>query len=248
MVVTVALVASELIDAPERRWWGARPLTTDTVSGLLVLLVTVLVVNQLLRRRQARDRGQAVAAQAVIIGAQAARSASAVSAVLHGAGERDDAFEEFRTYTLMLLVGAPVLIDDRVSRRFLEEAQRLGGVLAREFAAIDGRAGKRGGAGGAGGTGSAAAGDGGAGAAGDGAAGDGHGGDGHGGDGDGGDGHGGDGRTGGGAAPGAAGTAGAALDDAMDRLRGAAAPLMHYISPEVRDAVERVARSAEEYG
>jgi len=219
MLVTAALVAAELSDAALRRWWGARPLTTDTVSGLLVLLVTVLVVNQLLRKRQERERGQAVAAQAVIIAAQAARSANAVSAVLRGTGERDDAFEEFRTYTLMLLVGAPVLIDDHVARRFLEEAQRVGGVLARAFAAIDGRTGEHGGAGGAG------AGEGGAGRAG---AGEG--------------GAGGAGGAGGGAAP------GAAVDEAMKRLSSASAPLLRYISPEVRSAVERVARSAEEYG
>jgi hypothetical protein len=45
------------------------------VAGLLVLLVTVLVVNQLLNRRQAGQRGHAVAAQAAILVAQAARSA-----------------------------------------------------------------------------------------------------------------------------------------------------------------------------
>jgi len=31
---------------------------------------------------------------------------------------------------MMLLVGAPVLIEDPVSRRFLEEAQYLGGIMA----------------------------------------------------------------------------------------------------------------------
>jgi hypothetical protein len=59
MLITVALVVGELTDAGQRRWWAARPLTTDTVAGLLVLLVTVLVVNQLLNRRQARQRGNA---------------------------------------------------------------------------------------------------------------------------------------------------------------------------------------------
>jgi hypothetical protein len=67
MLITLALVVGELTDAGQRRWWAARPLTTDTVAGLLVLLVTVLVVNQLLNRRQARQRGHAVAAQAAII-------------------------------------------------------------------------------------------------------------------------------------------------------------------------------------
>jgi hypothetical protein len=56
MLVTLALVIGELTDAGQRRWWAGRPLTTDTVGGLLVLLVTVLVVNQLLNRQQARRR------------------------------------------------------------------------------------------------------------------------------------------------------------------------------------------------
>ena len=69
-LIALALVAGELTDAAQRRWWGDRPLTTDTVSGLLVLLITVLVVNQLLNRRQSRQRGHAIGAQAAILVAQ----------------------------------------------------------------------------------------------------------------------------------------------------------------------------------
>jgi hypothetical protein len=43
--------------------------------------------------------------------------------------------DEFRTYMIMLLVGAPVLIDAKVSRNFLEQAQSLGGEMARALAA-----------------------------------------------------------------------------------------------------------------
>jgi hypothetical protein len=136
MLIMVALVAGEVTDAGQRRWWAARPLTTDTVAGLLVLLVTVLVVNQLLNRRQARQRGHAVAAQAAIMVAQAARAAKAVSAVTGGSGDRGAASDGFRTYMMILLTGAPVLINDPVARRFLEQAQYLGGVMARTLAAI----------------------------------------------------------------------------------------------------------------
>ena len=135
MLITLTLVAIELTDAGQRRWWAARPLTTDTVSGLLVLLVTILVVNQLLNRRQARQRGHAVAAQAAIMVAQATRSAKALSSVIDGPGDRGAASDGFRTYMMMLLIGAPVLIDDPVARRFLEQAQYLGGVMARVLAA-----------------------------------------------------------------------------------------------------------------
>jgi hypothetical protein len=136
-LITVALVVGELADAGQRRWWATRPLTTDTVAGLLVLLITVLVVNQLLNRRQSRQRAHAVAAQAAIMAAQAARSAQAVSALADGSGDRGAASDGFRTYMMMLLIGAPVLIDDPVARRFLEQAQYLGGVMAAALAAID---------------------------------------------------------------------------------------------------------------
>jgi hypothetical protein len=135
-LITVALVVGELADAGQRRWWAARPLTTDTVAGLLVLLITVLVVNQLLNRRQSRQRAHAVAAQAAIMAAQAARSAQAVSALADGSGDRDAAADGFRTYMLMLLTGAPVLINDPTARHFLEQAQYLGGLMARTLAEI----------------------------------------------------------------------------------------------------------------
>jgi hypothetical protein len=136
VLVTLALVVGELTGAGQRRWWATHPLTTDTVAGLLVLLVTVLVVNQLLTRRQARQRGHAIAAQAAIMVAQATRAATAVSAVLGGSGDRGAAADGVRTYMMMLLTGAPVLLDDPVARHFLEQAQYLGGVMTRTFGAI----------------------------------------------------------------------------------------------------------------
>ncbi len=132
----LTLVAGELTNAGQRRWWAGRPLTTDTVAGLLVLLVTILVVNQLLSRQQARLRGHAVAAQAAIMVAQATRSAKAVSSAIDGSGDRGAASDGFRTYMMMLLISAPVLIDDPVARRFLEQAQYLGGVMAAALAVI----------------------------------------------------------------------------------------------------------------
>src|SRR5215470_19167 len=97
MLVTVALIVGEITNAAQRNWWGSHSLTTDTVSGLLVLLITVLVVNQLLNLRQARQRSHAVAAQAAIVMAQAAQSAGAISSVIGGSGNRDAASDAFRT-------------------------------------------------------------------------------------------------------------------------------------------------------
>jgi len=137
-LLTGALVILDLTDESMRRWWTAHALTTDTVSGLLVLAITLLVVDQLVRLRQLRDRARAIGAQAAIILAQATRAAREVSQAVAqglGPGNRDDAADEFRTYMMMLLVGAPVLIDERASRAFLEQAQVVGGEMAQMLAA-----------------------------------------------------------------------------------------------------------------
>jgi hypothetical protein len=185
MLITLALVVGELADAGQRRWWAAHPLVTSTVSGLLVLLVTVLVVNQLLSRRQGRQRGHAVAAQAAVMVAQAARAAKAVSSVIDGSGDRGVASDGFRTYMMMLLVSAPVLIGDSVARRFLEQAQYFGAVMARTLALMD--------------------------------------------------------RSKGGAA-----VPSDTLDDAVQQLQSAAAPLLQLLSPAVRDSIQSIGRTAEE--
>jgi len=174
-LVTAGLVAADIGDAGLRHWWAGHALTTDTVSGLLVLLITVLVVNQVVRRRQLLDRAQAVAAQAAIMVTQAARSVRAVSGALDGSGERDAAADEVRTYLMMLLTAAPVLIDAAISRKFLEQAQHLGGEMARALLT----SGKQG----------------------------------------------------------ATDKSGARLDDAVQRLRAASAPLLQRLSPEERRVV-----------
>jgi hypothetical protein len=127
------LVIMDINDRVMRRWWDGHALTTDTVSGLLVLLITLLVVDQVVRLRQLNARAQAVAAQAAIIMTQAGRTLDAVTqATAKGANDsdRDAASSEVRTYMMMLLVGAPVLIDAQVSRNFLEQAQIVGGLMA----------------------------------------------------------------------------------------------------------------------
>ncbi len=132
-LITAALMTGEVTDTAMRRWWATHALTTDTVSGVLVLLITLLVVDQVLRLRQINDRARAVAAQAAIIMSQAVRASRAVTqGVADGAADsdRDAAADELRTYMMMLMVGAPVLIDARASRTFLEQAQAVAGLLA----------------------------------------------------------------------------------------------------------------------
>ena len=135
-LATVALVILDVSDARLRHWWLGHALTTDTVAGLLVLLITVLIANQVVRLRQLRDRSRAMAAQAAIMMAQAARTSRAVSAALTGSGDRAAASDEVRTYMIMVLVGAPVLIEAKVSRDFLEQSQHLGGQMTQMLLAI----------------------------------------------------------------------------------------------------------------
>jgi hypothetical protein len=134
MLITVGLAILDLTDAPLRRWWEERDFTTSVVAGILVLLVTVVVVDRVVGSRQVKDRAQAVGAQAAIIVSQALRASTAMSASLDGSGERAAASEELRTYVLMLLIAAPLLIDAPISRGFLEDAQRLAGECARALA------------------------------------------------------------------------------------------------------------------
>ncbi len=134
-LVTLGLIAVDLTDAAARRWWADRAFATDVVAGILVLLITVLVVDQVVRVRQLQDRAHATAAQAAILMVQAARAKQTVSAAINGPRDRDAALDEVRTYMTILSISAPVLIDARVSRTFLEQAQRLGAELARGLAA-----------------------------------------------------------------------------------------------------------------
>jgi len=137
-LLTGALVAGDVTDRAMRRWWAADALTTSTVSGLLVLAITLLVVDQVVRLRQINDRARAVAAQSAIIYAQAVRTSGSVArGTADGAAEadRDAAFDDLRTYMMMLMVGAPVLIDARVSRAFLEQAQTVAGLMAQALGA-----------------------------------------------------------------------------------------------------------------
>jgi hypothetical protein len=136
-LVTLGLIVSSLTDTRVRAWWDSHSLTTDTVAGLLVLLITILVVNQLLNIREARQRSTAIAAQTAIMMAQAAQSAEAISLVAGGSGDRNTASDGFRTYTMMLLISAPVFIGDAAARRFLEQAQDFDGVMAHTLALIN---------------------------------------------------------------------------------------------------------------
>ena len=78
-LLAAVLVVLDINDGAMRRWWDGHAISTDTVSGLLVLLITLLVVDQVVSLRQINGRARAVAAQAAIVMTQAMRSSQAVS-------------------------------------------------------------------------------------------------------------------------------------------------------------------------
>jgi hypothetical protein len=136
VAITALLAVLDLTVETARHWAAEHAFTTSTVSGLLVLAITFLVVNQVVKIRQYRDEAQAIAAQSAILLGQASRAARAVSSAGDGSDERDAASEEVRTYLTMLLIAAPVLIEISVPRAFLEQAQQLGAVLASTLSAV----------------------------------------------------------------------------------------------------------------
>jgi hypothetical protein len=127
-LLSSALIVLDLSDGAFRRWWSARAFTTDAIAGILVVLITVLIVNQALGIRRDRERFRATAAQASMVLGQAIRTTRAVLARTTS-GDRTAASDELRTYMIMLMIAAPILIDSKTPRAFLEDAQTLAGML-----------------------------------------------------------------------------------------------------------------------
>jgi hypothetical protein len=105
------------------------------LSGLLVLLLTVLIVDRAIHIRQFRNQSRAIGAQAAVVLAQAVRAKDAVNCASSSRDDREQATGELRIYTLMLLISTPVLIDAKVPRTFLATAQRLAVQLTRTLRA-----------------------------------------------------------------------------------------------------------------
>ena len=126
----IALVAIDIVDRGVRLWFDTHAFTTDALTSVLVLLITVLIVNRIVSVRQQRDRRLVIAAQAAIIGRQARRTVDLVREALDHPDQREPASDELRTYMAMLLVSAPVLIESPTARTFLERAQRLAALMS----------------------------------------------------------------------------------------------------------------------
>jgi hypothetical protein len=137
MAITLALVILDIGDASVHRYFSTHAFTASVLSGVLVLLLTLLIVDRVIRTRQLKNQSRAVAAQAAIIVAQANRTVAAVARPSPSAEDREEASGELRTYTQMLLISAPLLIDATVPRTFLETAQRMAAQLFRALQSGD---------------------------------------------------------------------------------------------------------------
>lgn len=148
--VLVAAVAADLAAHRLSSWWDRHPFTASVVSDLLVVAATVLIVDQVVARRQRRARATSVAVQTLIVYNQVLRTyqaldtapvgadtdtapvgAGVTAPLVAGPETSPDSSTEMRTLAGMLLTAAPSLFDDPDARRFLEQVERFLGLLFR---------------------------------------------------------------------------------------------------------------------
>jgi len=129
----VAIVVCDLSIGGFRDWWDHHSLTGSVVANLLVLGVTALIVDEVVARRQRRDRATSVAVQGMIVYSQAVRAYDALSGTCtaDGSDSSADVGEEMRSLANMILTASSDLFDDPQARVFLENLQRLAGEMVR---------------------------------------------------------------------------------------------------------------------
>ena len=64
LALTTVLVVLDISVGSVHRYWSRHSFTSSVLSGLLVLLLTVLIVDRVTRFRRIRDQSRAIAAQA----------------------------------------------------------------------------------------------------------------------------------------------------------------------------------------
>lgn len=130
----LALVAGDLWNRGMRSWWSGHSLAGDVISSLLVVGVTALIFDELVARRQRKDRAVSVAVQALIVYGQPRRVYDGVLASANK-DDRQSAGEDLRSLATMLLTAGPGFFDDPQARQFLERVERLAGSIYRAFTA-----------------------------------------------------------------------------------------------------------------
>lgn len=130
ITIAVALVALVVCDSAVggwREWWDRHSFTTDVVSSLLVLGVAALIVDEVVARRQRKQRAVSVAVQSLIVFEQARRTYEQVIDVAKDPSGVSSARDEAMNLANMLLIASPALFDDPQARVFLQQVQRLAG-------------------------------------------------------------------------------------------------------------------------
>ena len=74
LLALIGMVVADEWVGTFRSWWDGHSLSGSIVSSLLVVAVTGLVVDEVVARRQRRERSSSVAVQAVIVYGQAGRA------------------------------------------------------------------------------------------------------------------------------------------------------------------------------
>ncbi len=129
MAALVTAVITDLTISGVGRWWTRYSFVGSVVSSVLILAFTVLVVDEVVSRRQVRERTRVAAVQAAIVYGQVLQTAKVV--MEPGAGNSEDAAGEVRALASMVLTAAPALFDDPEAREFMEQAERFSGMLLR---------------------------------------------------------------------------------------------------------------------
>jgi hypothetical protein len=134
----LALVACDLWIQSVRVWWDQHSLTGSVVSSLLVLAVTALIVDEVVARRQRRERAVSVAVQVLIVYGQARRACDAIMDRDTNDTRSSSGDDELRTLASMLLTASPSLFDDPEARRFLEQVERFSVLMFRTLSTSHG--------------------------------------------------------------------------------------------------------------
>lgn len=117
----IALIVCDINVHGFGAWWDSHAMTTSLVSDLLIVGATALIFDEVVARRQRKDRSVAVAAQALIVYGQARQAYQAVM----GSDDPATVPQELRDLASNLLVAAPNLFDDPDARGFLLQVDRL---------------------------------------------------------------------------------------------------------------------------
>jgi len=133
VMALVALVAGDLWVGTLRSWWDRHSLTASVITNLLVLAVTALIIDEVVARRQRRQRAVSVAVQALIVYGQARRAYVALTTTVDD--NAGTATEEMRALASMVLTASSSLFDDPVARAFLAQTERMAGVMFRTSSA-----------------------------------------------------------------------------------------------------------------